>query len=525
MFDIIFRISYEDSRTQQNTYSTILLKAREWGIKIWALEKLQRMLNAMADVEHTQLTNLRGDQDMGNKAAPAGQDDQLSRLLRNERIHGPSDRDPDAMSKDMVYFTGPFIVVRDSKSTYRPIMVREYEKVAKREDGLWPQFRSTASGKCPFIDDQATLKEKEREREARELRELREQEKLKEMRKTMAAQQEAAREMKKAMVAQDAARDAARQRATGRMQPPVPRTARQIEAAGRQAEAAGRQAEALGRQAEALGRQAEALGRQAEAAARRTEATARQTEGAAAVARRPSRTLEDLDPQDNRPDYGRTTAAISRAQPAGAARLFNVPSVIPAKRISNEMAFTSTATANGKHPHGQNPRYAYEPAASGMQPSNITSAIRSQMISSHLDIPGAKTGMSRDMLELKRKAAGNVVNMGLSAAGDVRLKGARVNGVRNVDALAKAAPKNPLSVEKVGKAVPIYQDAVEERIAHMRERRQLAGGTEAKKAIKREIKPGYCENCREKFEDFDDVSCPRGVFIWQGVKEGRKGKG
>ncbi|RPB20919.1 hypothetical protein L211DRAFT_858577 [Terfezia boudieri ATCC MYA-4762] len=441
-------ISYDDSRTQQN-YSQILLKARELGIKIWALEKLQRMLNAMADGEPQQQVQHRGDHDVGNKLVTA-QDDHLSRLLRNERIHGPSDRDPDALSKDMVYFTGPFIMIKDQKATHKPIMVREYEKVAKREDGLWPQFRSTASGKCPFIDDQAT----------REAKELKEQEKLKELKRAQAMEE-----------------IAVKQRLLGRMQPPAPRAPRQIEGA----------------------------------------------EGSTALARKPLRKLESLDPQDNRPDYGRSAAASAAVwtQPSGSSRLFNVPAVVPAKRISNEMAFTSTNTASGKNTTNHNSKYAYEPAASGVQPSNITSAIRSQMVSSHIDAPGAKAGMSRDMLELKRKATGNVVEIGKRSA--IAAGVARV--AQTLRGKNLAAPEEPKpepeprtalrkgSHEKIGKAVPIFQDVVTEPTVQARRGRQ-ATAVEAKKAARapepvKEPKPGYCENCREKFDHFDEHTISR----------------
>ena len=35
-----------------------------------------------------------------------------------------------------------------------------------------------------------------------------------------------------------------------------------------------------------------------------------------------------------------------------------------------------------------------------------------------------------------------------------------------------------------------------------------------KKVVQRELKPGYCENCREKFDDFDEVcSCPLVIVL------------
>ncbi|KAI4179651.1 MAG: hypothetical protein LQ346_007151, partial [Caloplaca aetnensis] len=54
-----------------------------------------------------------------------------------------------------------------------------------------------------------------------------------------------------------------------------------------------------------------------------------------------------------------------------------------------------------------------EPAASGMQPSNITSAIRSQMISSTAAQPGAKAGTSKEVHGLKRKVLEKNTSSGL----------------------------------------------------------------------------------------------------------------
>lgn len=404
------------------------MKAREWGIKIWALEKLERILKAMSEGERP-IDN----QALMHKVVPEAQNDHLSRLLRNERIHGPSDRDPDALSKHMVYFSGPFIMVRDIKNTHKPIMVREYEKVTKREDGMWPQFRSTTCGKCPFIDDQTILKEREK---GVETRAIREREKMRDVKRAQAVETEV------------------RLKAIGEMQPPAPPASRQNE---------------------------------------RSVGTI--------PARKHLKTLEDLNPQDNRLDYGRNTTMMTRNQPAGAERLFNVPSVVPAKRISNEIAFTSTNATNGRNVTGQISKYAYEPAASGVQPSNITSAIRSQMVSSHVDIPGVKTAMSRDMLELKRKAAGGVV-----AAGGKATLGSGViplaAGVRNLTELAASKP-HPKNVSHKGsyhhKGVKIVEIFEEEPRTQTKGLKQEIGGRKA------EPKAGYCENCGDRFGDFDEV--------------------
>lgn len=428
--DQVSSISYEDSRDNETrkNYSQILMKAREWGIKIWALEKLERILKAMSEGELPRM-----DQVLMHKAAPEAQDDHLSRLLRNERIHGPSDRDPDALSKHMVYFSGPFIMVRDMKATHKPIMVREYEKVTKREDGMWPQFRSTTFGKCPFIDDQTILKEREKELETRAIKE---RGKLRDVLRTHAIET-----------------GVIEQNPIGQMQPPAQPASRQNE------------------------------------------------RSAGILARKHSKTLEDLNPQDNRLDYGRSITVVSRNQGGGAERLFNVSSIVPAKRINNEIAFTSTNPANGRNVTGQISKYVYEPAASGVQPSNITSAIRSQMVSSHVDIPGVKTAMSRDMLELKRKAAGGIVAVGGKAIslgpGGIPL----ATGVRNLAELAASKPHPKITAHrgshhKVTKVVEIFEE--EPRMLARGYKQQIVGR-------KGEPKAGYCENCGDRFWDFDEV--------------------
>lgn len=77
----------------------------------------------------------------------------LSRLLLEEKIHGPADSDPRARRDDYHYFKGPYIHLRDLSQFYRPIMIREYSKVSDPELGDWPQFRLTGIGKSPFVQD------------------------------------------------------------------------------------------------------------------------------------------------------------------------------------------------------------------------------------------------------------------------------------------------------------------------------------------------------------------------------------
>jgi regulatory subunit for Cdc7p protein kinase len=131
------------------------------------------------------------------------------------------------------------------------------------------------------------------------------------------------------------------------------------------------------------------------------------------------------------------------------------------------------------------PRFAQgEPVASGVQPSNITSAIRSQMISSTAAAPGAKAGSTRELNVLKRKVLERN-----NAAGT-----AESNYMNNVRAAINDDTGRPNKRKALG-------DIVEE-----------AGGLQKgtaprkKRVVVKEAKPGYCENCRDKFDDFDEVS-------------------
>lgn len=124
-----------------------------------------------------------------------------------------------------------------------------------------------------------------------------------------------------------------------------------------------------------------------------------------------------------------------------------------------------------------------EPVASGIQPSNVTSAIRSQMVSSHQDAPGNRAGMSKEIYALKRKAADNML-----ARAPVPT---RKPSVAQMQTAEFQKPRHAQKAEPVirKKPLPYAQEPV------------------LSKPEKKMMKPGYCENCHVKFDDFDEVSC------------------
>lgn len=152
-----------------------------------------------------------------------------------------------------------------------------------------------------------------------------------------------------------------------------------------------------------------------------------------------------------------------------------------------------------------------EPAASGLQPSNITSAIRSQMISSTAAAPGAKAGTSKEVHDLQRKVLEKNCIPALRVIKDPPVPAAAVGAGRAEHAI-------PMTRQSRAR--------VQERLVHIEEESTQLGDDEdiwrAEEVIREKVvrtksanvrskkdpKPGYCENCREKYNDFDEVSLP-----------------
>lgn len=376
------------------------------GIKVWQLEKLNRVIDSInGGLADTQVQQSRNARNTTNTAgAKSLQEADLSHLLRNEQLNGPSDRDHTVTTEELIPFRGYYLCVRDMDERTRPILVKEYPKVARSEAGEWPQFRANASGKCPFVEDPHALRQ-EHERTNQRAREER-------MRSRV---------------------------------PPRTRaeTASQNENAKPVIEGPQRRPLAESKHA----------------------------------ANKSASTTQELPPQDFCPPpapvahvRGKSPAKMSKA----------IPSTQP------------TRFSGG------------EPAASGLQQSNVTSAIRSQMISSTATAPGAKAGTSKEVHGLKRKV--------------LERNAPSLHGIQAPQRLqASTAPA------RAEQAIPVTRQSrrqAQERLVHIEEESTQSeedGDVWQQEAHKvavneskiiqiKDSKPGYCENCREKYDDFDDVS-------------------
>ena len=397
-----------DSRKAPSHNTDILWRARELGIKIWALEKLHRVLNTIIDVDS-------GDQDVAQDSGPRAvatrnatrptPDADLEQLLRNEKVTGPTDRDMTVATQDMVTLRGCYVYIHDMDEKTKPVMVRDYPKPATKEQGKWPQFRLTGPGRCPFIDDPAHIK------------------KLQQQERETQAPNKAQQEL-------------AHRKTKGSAIPPptaVP-----------------------------------------EALAERN----------ANLRRSPRKLLQD--------------SKLERTNP------LNPPRGIPSKRQSSldlAPAFYGSAQANLR---GLPRMVAGEPVASGVQPSNITSAIKSQVMSSTAissTAPGLnrRLGDTKEVSILKRK----VLERSATGPSTNGIPSSYMNDVRAAINDEQGPPPRAAKRKAQETLGALHED--DETEADGRRTRTCNAAPKRTKVVEKEAKPGYCENCREKFNDFDEV--------------------
>ena len=397
-------------------------------MKIWALEKIERMMHTMFHTETGEQPSLLPKSCVyvernGMKVDPEAN---LSQMIRRERTHGHADRDYNLAMQDRVHFRGYYIYVHDISEKLRPIMIRDYPKVAAKEDGKWPQFRLSGPGKCPFVEDPNHLRRLEREEKIRE------------------------KEEKERKLTKDVITDEER---------------RYLRNGGDRA----------------LRDVSHNLRSKHINESRTVKTEQKDTKDGAAP-------IKEEEQEDD---------------PANKARIEQVP-------------LFGSAQANVR----QMPRFAGgEPVASGVQPSNITSAIRSQMISSTAAAPGGgRVPATKEVNQLKRR----ILERNSSSTTAHNLPLAYLTDIRAALNSEKMGPATRAAKRKgLDKVIEIHDDNEEEKAAAkatVMSKHQIAAVTtkqngehERARAEKKtrekekeiELKPGYCENCREKFEDFD----------------------
>ena len=403
----------------------ILSKAQDLGMKVWHIDKLQRIISTIIDVPDEAQGNLtKPTFKKPSLAATKGdRGPDLSRMLRHESLHGPSDRDSSAHSSEIVLFKGPYILVRDYDERTKPIIAKEWPKPSKKGDtGEWPQFRAATEGRCPFVEE---ISREDIEKAK--------------------AHQERLHNKRQAQL-----REASRSRSVSRAVTPQLVSESESES---------------------------------------------QEEIDDEQEMKSSRRLHEATVEPSIPDKSRSIAAAYEACRPPVQLPHQIPS--PAKP-SGATSFNHSRTA-------------VEPAASGVQPSNITSAIRSQAISSTAAAPFVKAGTSKEVHGLKRKVleknAGPALNTlqarnqhdQLSGRAEAQIPRARQSRMTSQETLTKIHEESNQTIDE---DVWLAEDVRNHRSTSRQDK--VPQCEQPKK--KGEGKPGYCENCREKYDDFDEVS-------------------
>lgn len=124
------------SSSKEYPSNDIFSDAVSLKIKVWDYEKVFRFLKNLGGAEsHNVLTDKTGAN--GN----------LSNLLKEEKIFGSTDRDPNAKRDDIHYFDKNYLYVYDLSQNVRPIAIREWST------DNYACLNYTLDGKCPFIPD------------------------------------------------------------------------------------------------------------------------------------------------------------------------------------------------------------------------------------------------------------------------------------------------------------------------------------------------------------------------------------
>ncbi|KAK5166995.1 Cdc7p-Dbf4p kinase complex regulatory subunit [Saxophila tyrrhenica] len=396
-----------DPRRAQASSTDILSRARELGIKIWAVEKFTRIMKTILEpdnVDNGTTQDIRNHATVHKTASKPSKEVDLEQLLRNEKINGPADRDMTVAAQDMVSFKGCYIYIHDMDEKTKPVMVRDYPKPTSKEDGKWPQFRLTPAGRCPFIEDPAHTK------------------KLQQMEREAAANAKAEQEL----------------------------------------------------------------------------AAQRRTRGASHLAP-PPRPLAEREG-----NLRRSPRKLAQPPVGNMAKPLEPPKRLPTQRQSSAEGMPVLFGSAQQSLRGLPRMIGGEPMASGMQQSNVTSAIRSQAISSAAissTAPGMhrRVGDSKEVSALRRQMLERNTNvpsnhsMPSSYMNDVR---AAINDDNN--------PPPRAAKRKAQETLGVLHEDEEDTYDIPRPPHRKPPAPKKRKPVLKEAKPGYCENCRDKFDDFDD---------------------
>ncbi|GMM46670.1 protein serine/threonine kinase activating protein [Pichia kluyveri] len=125
--------------------------AKKASIKVWSYPKVYRFLNHLS--EHVPTTDDLNNSSNSNPVANANSNlnninNNLNNLLMNEKLFGPSDRDPNVKRNDFKYFANQYLYIWDITEKTRPICIREW-----KDKNTIPRIHHTTNGKSLFVTE------------------------------------------------------------------------------------------------------------------------------------------------------------------------------------------------------------------------------------------------------------------------------------------------------------------------------------------------------------------------------------
>ncbi|KAI5965080.1 DBF4 [Candida theae] len=137
---IISKRTYDDKLEYPS--NDIFSNVPKFKTKVWSYEKLFRFMKNLGLSTVSDESLVTG----ANASAATAPSNNLYNLLKEEKLYGVADRDPNARRDDFHYFGKNYLYVYDLSQTVRPIAIREW-------NNDYPVLHLTLDGKCPFIDD------------------------------------------------------------------------------------------------------------------------------------------------------------------------------------------------------------------------------------------------------------------------------------------------------------------------------------------------------------------------------------
>ncbi|SCU99766.1 LAMI_0G00672g1_1 [Lachancea mirantina] len=138
---VITRRTIKDHESLPDT--DVLVRAHRRYMKIWNYDKALRFLkNLDVDLEALETS--------AQQAHPT-----LSNLLQNEKLYGPSDRDPRARRDDVHYFKYPHVYLYDLWQVWAPLITAEWRphELSCSDKLPYPDLKPGTFGRCPFVGD------------------------------------------------------------------------------------------------------------------------------------------------------------------------------------------------------------------------------------------------------------------------------------------------------------------------------------------------------------------------------------